>query len=977
MKKFSSEKKFKATLATAVAAGAFVAIAPVNTEAAPTFSDVKDTAGGDLYDAVMNYTSKDMISGYPDGKFKPNQGITRQDAAKLLALALELDIVNVKDPGFKDVSKTNPNYNYIAALVEIGVISGYADNTFRPEGTLSRGQMSKIIVRGFELKDVGAIQLPFKDINDRQEYAGYVRALYANEITVGTTATTFSPNVLVTRGQMASFVFRSEAKAAPKRPTQSELDKTAVEAAANTLTAGTVTVSRGNSATDANKLAAVQTYVTSLITEKDVKVTVAASTIAGNYVVTLVKGEAKVEKLITMAFNNAADDRFVTEVTAVNAKQMVVKFATPVTKASVLNSANEIQNITFTMVSGATVNPGKLKGSLSEDGKTLTITANWIFDGEYAVKSTEAIQAAAGGKYEEYTAIVKANDKVAPKLLSGTATAKVSTNTFAVFFDEPVSAAGATAYVDDVIATVVNNSTDPNRLDVTTSKQVSAGTTARIKMLSVKDYNQNLLAPNPSETTVTISADTVAPTVTKVNILGENKVEIVYDKNMNLASFVGKARLVYSNGTVTNLTATAGANAKTVILTGAGLPVTNNYNAVLFIDAEAKDTVGNSTAHYTSNLTLSKDTIAPVMTSVEYKEGKLVATFTEDIAAGRLNTVTVTDQKTGAPRQITLTNTNRVITNNTLVISEYLPDAAYQLYVPANTVTDKASTPNSNAIDIQTFVVKNTLSSDTTRPVVGSITSIPSANAANQTVTYKVIDNESGVDLESVLRLGNYSWNGQDLPFGTLITTNASLVNKNTDITVTINIPTAGIPMSNTAPFTIHNIRDNVGNVTELAATKDIYLYGVNQNGPVLSNAYINGTSLMFSFNEPVNNFDVNDLEIRINDMPVSPTLMTTVVPANNANSNLFSTSFNASLSMIGGTEGTLYLDNNRNGVIDMGDILISTGNYQLNGSNPIPVQLNTLNTLTVKLIHNSNPPVQNKHGVNAVFGNKIEVLLR
>src|SRR5690606_36110528 len=143
------------------------------------------------------------------------------------------------------------------------------------------------------------------------------------------------------------------------------------------------------------------------------------------------------------------EDRFVTAVTAANASQVVAKFATPVTKLSELNSSNAGQNITFTAVSGATVNTGQLNGSLSEDGKTLTITANWIFDAEYAFKSTTASQSTVGGNVEEYTAIIKANDKVAPKLLSGSAVAKVSTNTFAVFFDEPVSATGAIAYVDD------------------------------------------------------------------------------------------------------------------------------------------------------------------------------------------------------------------------------------------------------------------------------------------------------------------------------------------------------------------------------------------------------------------------------------------------------------------------------------------------------------------------------------------------
>ena len=107
---------------------------------------------------------------------------------------------------------------------------------------------------------------------------------------------------------------------------------------------------------------------------------------------------------------------------------------------------------------------------------------------------------------------------------------------------------------------------NPNRLNVTASKQVAAGTTATVTLRNVKDYKNNFTSPNPVEASITIAADTVAPTVKDVTVIGENRVEVTYDKEMNIASFNGKARLVQSNGTVMNLTATAGKDAKTVVL---------------------------------------------------------------------------------------------------------------------------------------------------------------------------------------------------------------------------------------------------------------------------------------------------------------------------------------------------------------------------------------------------------------------------
>ena len=455
MRKNRKAKLFTAALATTVAASGVVAVAPGTVKAeTPSFSDVRDIPSHHFYEAVMKYTAAGMISGYSDGTFKPGQNITRQDAAKLLALVLDLDTKNVSDPGFKDISKTSPYYSYIAALVEEGIISGYEDNTFRPNDSLTRAQMAKIIVLGFELEETPSVRLPFSDINSKQWHMEFVRSLYSHEITTGTTPTTFSPNALVTRGQMASFVFRSEAFVVPKV----DVDQVAVDAAVGQLKAGAVTVSKGPMATDENKLAAVQKYVESLITEKGITVKAAKGKSEGNYDVTLTKGDASAEKTLAITFDYAKDDRFVTDVKAINAKQVEVKFATPVTKddsAWILQITYVISH--FTMVSGSTVNPGQLTGSLSEDGKTLTITAQWIFDGEYAVKTTDAIQAVASGKFEEYTAILKAKDDVAPKFVSGSATAKTSTNSFSVLFDEPVSASGVIAYVNDIAATVAND----------------------------------------------------------------------------------------------------------------------------------------------------------------------------------------------------------------------------------------------------------------------------------------------------------------------------------------------------------------------------------------------------------------------------------------------------------------------------------------------------------------------------------------
>ena len=135
-------------------------------------------------------------------------------------------------------------------------------------------------------------------------------------------------------------------------------DQKAVNAAAELVKAGNVVVSRGEQASSTDKLKAVQAYVDSLVAGKEVKSEVVAGTTAGEYKVTLTKGEATADKTVKVTFGYEADDRFVTEVNALNATQVEVKFSVAVDKNDIDGKVS-IQGVKFS------------SGALSADGKTL------------------------------------------------------------------------------------------------------------------------------------------------------------------------------------------------------------------------------------------------------------------------------------------------------------------------------------------------------------------------------------------------------------------------------------------------------------------------------------------------------------------------------------------------------------------------------------------------------------------------------
>lgn len=137
----NKRNKFLTATAAALAVTA-VAVAPVS--AASPFSDVKESHAD--FDGIATLYAAGIISGYPDGTFKPDTNVTRGQAAKMIAGALKLDTKDVENPNFTDIDASNPYYGSIAALVELKVISGYGDKTFRPNQTITHGDLAKILL---------------------------------------------------------------------------------------------------------------------------------------------------------------------------------------------------------------------------------------------------------------------------------------------------------------------------------------------------------------------------------------------------------------------------------------------------------------------------------------------------------------------------------------------------------------------------------------------------------------------------------------------------------------------------------------------------------------------------------------------------------------------------------------------------------------------------------------------------------------
>lgn len=118
---------------------AFLLVTPV-AQAMP--SDLK---GHWAQESVNNLIEQGVLNGYPDGTFRPDQSITRAELAKTLAVAYGFQSSGVQDV-FPD-TQGHWAQDYIVALAHNEIITGYPNGSFKPEAPVTRAEMVTMLTR--------------------------------------------------------------------------------------------------------------------------------------------------------------------------------------------------------------------------------------------------------------------------------------------------------------------------------------------------------------------------------------------------------------------------------------------------------------------------------------------------------------------------------------------------------------------------------------------------------------------------------------------------------------------------------------------------------------------------------------------------------------------------------------------------------------------------------------------------------------
>lgn len=162
------------------------------------------------YDEISTLHQMDIVQGYANHDFKPQKQVTRAEFVQMTvtALGLENESPAVKI-AFKDKNQV-PQWatSTMETAINAGLITGYKDNTLRPNQTVSRAEMTTILVRALDLPTENQA-LTYTDAKQIPEWAlPYVKTATVNQLMKGRSDGRFAPSEVANRAEVAVVLYR-------------------------------------------------------------------------------------------------------------------------------------------------------------------------------------------------------------------------------------------------------------------------------------------------------------------------------------------------------------------------------------------------------------------------------------------------------------------------------------------------------------------------------------------------------------------------------------------------------------------------------------------------------------------------------------------------------------------------------------------------------------------------------------------------
>lgn len=160
-----------------------------------------------FYDAVKWAAENGIASGTGRYTFSPDAVCTRAQTVTFLWRAAGSPMPRYRTCAFTDVDARDYYYNAVLWAVEQGITTGLTATTFGPDVTVSRGQVATFLYRAASASKPNTFN-PFTDVKTTAYNYDAILWAYDNRITTGTSDTTFSPDASCTRAQIVTFLYR-------------------------------------------------------------------------------------------------------------------------------------------------------------------------------------------------------------------------------------------------------------------------------------------------------------------------------------------------------------------------------------------------------------------------------------------------------------------------------------------------------------------------------------------------------------------------------------------------------------------------------------------------------------------------------------------------------------------------------------------------------------------------------------------------
>ncbi len=185
---------------------AIVLLGSVTQAQAQSLTDINSKNTG-FYNEIMYLLDKGVVQGFGDDTFRPDKVVSRAEAAIMIGRALGYN-GELRNTVFPDVAKDSAGSGYIQAAYENNIIQGFPDGSFRPDETVTRGQMAIFIARAYDIQEEALV--PFSDVSLNMATYRPIRQILAYGVTEGYKDGTYKPKQPLTRAQFSALLARAE-----------------------------------------------------------------------------------------------------------------------------------------------------------------------------------------------------------------------------------------------------------------------------------------------------------------------------------------------------------------------------------------------------------------------------------------------------------------------------------------------------------------------------------------------------------------------------------------------------------------------------------------------------------------------------------------------------------------------------------------------------------------------------------------------